>query len=95
MTAAEGGAAAAAAAQNANIKKMIGPVAFIDEKAFTNIVDQAPGLIVAHSHQGFLSKKHHYITNAFGLTWYCKTKNKINFKSAPALVPAEKISVPE
>lgn len=90
-----GAGAAAAAAREARIKKMIGPVAFLEAADFESLLPLLTDAIVVESHQGFFSKSYHYITHAFGLTWYCKSKDRVSAPENVSLVKAEKIVVPE
>lgn len=89
------GAGAAAAAHQARIQKMVGPVAFCAPETFAAVASADPRRAVVWSHQGWFSKKYHYITTASGLTWYCKSAVAVHFPAEVVQIPADKIMVPE
>lgn len=89
-----GAGGAAVATYIANIQKMAGPIAYLDRDDFVQVLELAGEALCVEAQGGILQTKYSYLISAFGLTWYCTTKDLIAPPPSVGVVQAKKINVP-
>ncbi len=96
MTGAGGGAAgaAAAAAAIAQAIKASGAIVKMDPEQFQKILSKSSEPAVVMAHNGWPTKKYHYLTSYKGLFFYTKSVNALMLPSGTDLITAEKIWIP-
>jgi hypothetical protein len=86
------GAAAAAAVQAA---KAMGVIVHVAPNVFEAIVRSAGDALVVHAKGGVFKTHYRYLTSWKGLAFYTKSDSELVMPEGVALLPAEKIWVPE
>ncbi len=96
MAGAGGGAAAAAAAAAAIAQaiKASGAIVKMEPKEFQKLLSKADEPAVVMAHNGWPTKKYHYLVSYKGLFFYTKSVEALMLPSGTDLITAEKIWIP-
>ena len=96
MGGAAGGAAgaAAAAAAIAQAIKASGAIVKMDPEQFQKILSKSSEPAVVMAHNGWPTKKYHYLTSYKGLFFFTKSINALMLPGGTDLITAEKIWIP-
>ncbi|MCP4641330.1 MAG: hypothetical protein GY851_12890 [bacterium] len=89
------GAAVAMIAHISNAIKACGSMVRVDERTFSRIVDANPTGLYVVATGGVFSTHYKYLTSYRGLTFHCKTPNKLGFPREAEVITAEKMSIPD
>lgn len=88
------GGAAAAAAAIANAVKASGVVVKVGARDFARLLERQEAPLVVHSHEGFLGKKHRYLSSYKGLAFHCVSEERVDLPAGTEVVEAAKIWIP-
>ena len=94
MTGAGATGAAAAAAAIAQATKASGAIVKMDPDQFQKILSKSKEPAVVMAHNGWPTKKFHYLTSYKGLFFYTKADEALMLPSGTDLITAEKIWIP-
>ena len=86
--------AAAAAAAIAQATKASGAIVKMDSEQFQKILSKSKEPAVVMAHNGWPTKKFHYLTSYKGLFFFTKSVEAMMLPSGTDLITAEKIWIP-